>query len=113
MPFYHSDSDQKVSQESLSAPLTPIAKPKAGEKLIYWRIGQGVSFAASIILTDLLLFVPELGLDLLWNILIPLAPAIIVLLPSLWRNICPLATESGSSISHRASMLFLGIATFS
>ena len=92
MPFNHPDPDQESRQKSLPVPFTSIGKLNAGEKLFFWRIGQGVSFAASIVLIDLLLFVPELGLDLLWNILIPLAPAIIVILPGLWRNICPLAT---------------------
>jgi len=39
-------------------------------------------------------FRPSLGLDLLWNGLIPLAPLLLVVAPGLWRNVCPLGTAS-------------------
>lgn len=35
---------------------------------------------------------PELSLDILWNLLIPLVPASLLVTPMLWRNVCPLAT---------------------
>ncbi len=48
-----------------------------------------LAFGAAILLS--LAFLPELGLDLLWNVLIPAAPALLVLAPGLWRNVCPIA----------------------
>jgi hypothetical protein len=37
---------------------------------------------------------PPLGLHLLWNVLIPVAPALLVLAPGVWRNLCPLGSMS-------------------
>jgi hypothetical protein len=42
----------------------------------------------------LLLFLPNIGLKVFWNVLIPVAPITVVLLPGLWRNICPMGTLS-------------------
>ena len=39
-----------------------------------------------------LFFFPSLGLLLFWNILIPVAPALLVVFTGLWRNVCPPAT---------------------
>jgi hypothetical protein len=41
-----------------------------------------------------LLLRPALGLNVMWNVLIPLAPAVIVVAPGMWRNLCPMATFS-------------------
>lgn len=49
---------------------------------------------AGVLLILALLFQPTLGITLMWNILIPLAPLLIVVAPGLWRNICPMATFS-------------------
>jgi len=59
-----------------------------------WRIVQYLGLAGGVVLVGLLMFKPSLGLDLLWNGLIPLAPALIVIAPGLWRNVCPMATFS-------------------
>lgn len=37
---------------------------------------------------------PALGLHLLWNVLIPVAPALLVVAPGIWRNVCPLGSMS-------------------
>ena len=74
-----------------------------------------------VLLVALLLFWPEIGLHILWNILIPLAPALIVVAPGLWRNICPMATLSllphRIGISRQGSLTrrmaaYLGMASF-
>jgi hypothetical protein len=39
-----------------------------------------------------LVVVPEPSLELLWNVVIPLVPASLLVAPALWRNVCPLAT---------------------
>ncbi len=73
----------------------PTKSRYGGERtLVYWHLLQYLIFAASIVLVILLVLKPVLGLDILWNILIPVAPALIVVAPGLWRNICPLATLS-------------------
>jgi hypothetical protein len=55
---------------------------------------QYLLLSLSPLLVALLIFRPALGLDIFWNILIPVAPALVVVAPGLWRNICPLATLS-------------------
>lgn len=59
-----------------------------------WLLLQYLLLIASAYLIGLLLLQEETGLDIFWNILIPATPAIIVIAPGLWRNICPLATLS-------------------
>lgn len=59
-----------------------------------WKISQFL-----ILLTGLLTFVslwikPEIGLIIFWDVLIPLAPLIMVLAPGVWRNVCPLSSVS-------------------
>ena len=51
-----------------------------------WLVGMGI-FAA-------LLFLPRIGLHAFWNVLIPVAPALLAFAPGLWRNICPLASTA-------------------
>ncbi len=71
------------------------ASPAPGSAaLAYWRGAQNVLLAAGVLLVGLLLFVPAIGLAIMWNILIPVAPALVVVAPGLWRNICPMATVS-------------------
>jgi hypothetical protein len=61
---------------------------------ILWRGGQNIVLVAGIFLVGLLLFSPPIGLAVMWNVLIPTAPALIVVAPGLWRNVCPMATFS-------------------
>lgn len=39
-------------------------------------------------------FIPPLGVTLFWNILIPVAPGLLVVGTGVWRNVCPLATTA-------------------
>lgn len=59
-----------------------------------WRIAQAILLLAGIVLFGLLLFRPELGLIVMWNMLIPAAPGLLVVAPGIWRNVCPLSTMS-------------------
>jgi hypothetical protein len=59
-----------------------------------WRTTQYAVLLLGVALLATLLLQPELGLNLMWNGLIPLAPALLVIVPGLWRNICPMATLS-------------------
>jgi len=63
------------------------------ENLI-WKIAQLAVFAIGFGIVYSLIFYPNIGINLMWNILIPLAPLIIVVAVGLWRNICPLASFS-------------------
>jgi len=48
--------------------------------------------SVGVLLIGLLLLWPAAGIGLMWNFLIPVAPALVTIAPGLWRNICPMAT---------------------
>lgn len=56
-----------------------------------WHVLRGASLTAAIVIVYLLLVEPEQGLFVLWNIAVPLVPAVFLVAPGLWRNVCPLA----------------------
>jgi len=62
--------------------------------LIVWRALQLALLLVGLIVVIALIFAPNLGLTLFWNLIIPVAPAIFVIIPGIWRNICPMATVS-------------------
>lgn len=55
-------------------------------QILFWALGAFLFFS--------LLYFPDLGLLLFWNVLIPVAPALLVVATGLWRNVCPLATTT-------------------
>lgn len=57
-----------------------------------WVALQSVMFTVGVVLVGLLLFWPAAGIALMWNFLIPIAPALVTISPGLWRNVCPMAT---------------------
>lgn len=63
-------------------------------KLQGWRLGQLFVWMIGLWIFIALVFAPELGLHAFWDILIPLAPILIVFTPGLWRNVCPISTVS-------------------
>lgn len=69
---------------SATAALPPVHKG--------WRIAQVLVWLAGAGLVALLLWFPAVGLLLFWNVLIPVAPALLVVATGLWRNVCPLAS---------------------
>ena len=54
--------------------------------MLVWILGATIFY--------FLFFSPIMGLTLFWDILIPLAPILVVVLTGFWRNICPMATNS-------------------
>jgi hypothetical protein len=59
-----------------------------------WRTLQTLVWLAGLGIVVLLLAWPAVGLAALWNVLIPVAPALLVFVPGLWRNICPLGSTA-------------------
>ncbi len=59
-----------------------------------WFYLQTVVWGISFFLVASLFVFPEYGLHAFWDVLIPIAPALFVFFPGLWRNICPVATMS-------------------
>jgi hypothetical protein len=66
----------------------------SGRYILIWRIVQFTVWLIGVVILICLLFRPALGILLFWNILIPVAPALLVVATGLWRNICPLATTN-------------------
>lgn len=75
-----------------------VAKPELDKcspsplERVFWNIAQAALFVAGVTLIGLLVFLPEVGIGLFWNVLIPAAPFLVTVAPGLWRNICPMAT---------------------
>lgn len=57
-----------------------------------WNVAQWTAVAATVVLLVGLVARPTLALGVLWNLVIPLVPATLLLSPAIWRNVCPLAT---------------------
>jgi hypothetical protein len=57
-----------------------------------WRAAQWVGVLATVALLIAFLVAPTPSLHLLWDMVIPLLPAVFLVNPMLWRNVCPLAS---------------------
>jgi len=72
---------------------------KAGDQLslksiLIWRTVQTFLWLVGTAIIFNLIFYPTLGIHLFWNILIPIAPLLLVVATGLWRNICPMASTA-------------------
>ncbi len=72
---------------------------KSGEELstrsfLIWRIVQTLVWLVGAAILFFLIFYPNVGIHLFWNILIPIAPALLVVATGIWRNVCPMGTTS-------------------
>lgn len=72
----------------------PRVSPMSRAETRIWRTLQGLLVLVISVICALLFVDPPLGLHLLWNVLVPVAPLIVLLAPGVWRNICPLATTA-------------------
>ena len=70
---------------SVTAQPTPAAMAR-------WKTAQRLGLLATVVLLVGLVTKADLALTVLWNILIPLVPASLLISPAIWRNVCPLAT---------------------
>jgi len=59
-----------------------------------WRAVQAAVWLIGVWIILALVLWPKAGINALWNILIPIAPAVLVLLTGVWRNVCPIATTA-------------------
>ncbi len=67
----------------------------------WWKLAEWVGLLATPVLLVGLFQWPEPTLQILWNVVIPLVPASLLLTPLMWRNTCPLSTLNlhGNKIS--------------
>ncbi len=68
------------------------AQPLGERELLVWRSLQWLFFGIGLGLFLLLVFLPEMGVTAFWNVLIPVAPLLFLLMTGFWRNVCPLAS---------------------
>ena len=59
-----------------------------------WRAAQVAVWLVGVGIVVLLFWAQEIGIHAFWNVLIPVAPALVAFAPGLWRNICPLASTA-------------------
>jgi nitrite reductase (NADH) large subunit len=59
-----------------------------------WRAARIASVAFLLGVCALLVADPDAGLDLWWELLVPLLPLVWFVAPGLWRNVCPLAATN-------------------
>ncbi len=74
-------------------------KLKSGDQLsprstLIWRIVQTLVWVIGVLILFNLVFYPTIGIHLFWNILIPVAPALLIVAVGVWRNVCPLASTA-------------------
>lgn len=60
----------------------------------FWAWARAGTVIAVLIGIALLFFDPDMGLVLFWRLTIPVLPALFLLAPGLWRNVCPLAASN-------------------
>jgi len=70
---------------------------KSGDQLskrsiLIWRSVQILIWLVGVFILFNLLFYPTVGIHLFWNILIPVAPLLLVVAVGVWRNVCPMAS---------------------
>jgi len=58
----------------------------------WWRAAQLTGMIATVALLVGLVLWPEPTLKVLWNLVVPLVPASLLITPAIWRGVCPLAT---------------------
>ena len=66
----------------------------SARSIFIWRIAQTLVWFVGVFILFNLVVYPDFGLQLFWNVLIPVAPALFVVAVGLWRNVCPLASTS-------------------
>ena len=59
-----------------------------------WPYLRVVTFAAMVALAVTCAVAPRTGLPVLWGLVVPALPLLWMLLPGLWRNVCPMASAN-------------------
>lgn len=62
--------------------------------VLIWRVMQALVWLTGATILFFLVFYPSVGIDMFWNILIPVAPFLLVVFTGVWRNVCPMATNA-------------------
>ncbi len=70
------------------------ASQLSSRSIFIWRAVQTVVWIVGATILFNLIFFPTLGIHLFWNILIPVAPVLLVVGVGIWRNVCPMASNA-------------------
>lgn len=80
-------TDPPLNRKSMTSIRLPLVNAHP-----LWGIARLIGVLLTVVLMVGLVLRPELSLHLLWNMVIPILPAVFLINPLLWRNVCPLAT---------------------
>lgn len=83
--------------------VAPLSLNPASSPL--WRWAQASGVVLTLVLLAGLISRPATTLHVLWDMVIPILPAVFLVNPLLWRNVCPLATLNsltGRSVGSRS-----------
>ncbi len=87
---------EKASSPDPSAAATQFfrnyTKHETRVPMALWIAARVIALGVALALAVLLIVNPPLGLKLFWGLAIPVVPALLVIAPGLWRQICPMAT---------------------
>ncbi len=94
LPATKSASPSKADAERQAATqfFRNYTQRQARVPMSVWWAARTVALAAALALAALLIVDPARGLVLFWGLAIPLVPALLVIAPGLWRQVCPMAT---------------------
>lgn len=78
-----------------AAPVTFFAnytqRPARVPMAVWWTL-RALVLGATLALAATVAWRPEIGLRLFWGLAVPVLPAVLVVAPGLWRQVCPMAT---------------------
>ena len=89
----HRGDDTPLQNITPRLPQVPIPKrggPSLSVRL--FRIAGYLGLGCTAALLATLWYAPQIGLTILWGLLIPVVPFVLFTAPALWRNVCPIAT---------------------
>ncbi len=69
-------------------------KQLSKKSIVIWRVVQILVWLVGLAIVFNLIFFPTVGIHLFWNILIPVAPVLLVVGVGVWRNVCPMASNA-------------------
>lgn len=84
--------------------MTSIRLPAASAAPL-WSVVQALGLLLTVVLLVALVERPAPTLHVLWDMVIPLLPAVFFINPMLWRNVCPLGTLNHLTGAHRGKRL--------
>src|SRR5690606_14925626 len=84
--------DRAAEPERHLRDVQPLGELQVREVTLPWRLAQAAALLGLLGAVVALVAAPSLGLRVVWSAAVPVLPAVFLLAPALWRNVCPLAT---------------------